>query len=81
VAGADATSAHLKNFIECVRSRQKPVADVEIGHRSTTVPHLGNIAFRTGHKIYWDAEREEIVGDAMAAGLLDRQGRKPWDLI
>jgi predicted dehydrogenase len=80
VAGADATGLHLKNFIDCVRSRQKPVADVEIGHRSTTVPHLGNIAFRTGHKIRWDAEREEIVGDAEAAALLDREARKPWDL-
>lgn len=80
-AGADATALHLKNFIECVRSRQKPVADVEIGHRSTTVPHLGNIAFRTGHKIHWEAEREEIVDDANAAALLDRPPRKPWDLI
>ena len=81
VAGADSTALHLKNFIECVRSRQKPVADVEIGHHSTTVPHLGNIAFRTGHKIHWEAEREEIAGDAMATGLLDRSARKPWDLI
>jgi predicted dehydrogenase len=80
-AGADATALHLKNFIECVRSRQKPVADVEIGHRSTTVPHLGNIAYRTGRKIHWEAEREEIVGEAMAAALLDRPPRKPWDLI
>ena len=81
VAGADSTALHLKNFIECVRSRQKPVADVEIGHHSTTVPHLGNIAFRTGHKIHWEAEREVIAGDAMATGLLDRSARKPWDLI
>jgi predicted dehydrogenase len=81
VAGADATGLHLKNFIECVRSRQKPVADVEIGHRSTTVPHLGNIAFRTGRRIHWDAGREEIVDDAAASELLDRQARKPWDII
>jgi predicted dehydrogenase len=80
-AGADATALHLKNFIDCVRSRQKPVADVEIGQRSTTVPHLGNIAFRTGHKIHWNAEREEIVGNADAATLLDRPARKPWNLI
>ena len=72
---------HLKNFIECVRTRQKPAADVEIGHRSTIVPHLGNIAFRTGHKIRWDAEREEIVDDPKASELLDRPARKPWDLI
>ncbi|HEY6291871.1 MAG TPA: Gfo/Idh/MocA family oxidoreductase [Terriglobia bacterium] len=81
VAGADATGLHLKNFIECVRTRQKPDADVEIGHRSTTVPLLGNIAFRTGHKIHWDAEREEIPDDPKASGLLERPARKPWDLI
>jgi predicted dehydrogenase len=81
VSGADATSLHLKNFIECLRSRQRPLAEVETGHRSSTVPHLGNIAFRTGHKISWDAQREEIVGDANAAALLDRTARKPWDLI
>ena len=81
VAGADSTGLHLKNFIECVRTRQKPVANVEIGHRSTIVPHLGNIAFRTGRKIHWDAEREEIPYDPKAAELLDRPARKPWDLI
>ena len=81
VSGDDATALHLKNFIECIRTRQKPVADVEIGHRSTTVPHLGNIAFRTGHKIRWDAEREEILDDPQASQFLDRPVRKAWDLI
>jgi len=81
VAGEDATGLHLKNFIACVRSRQKPVADVEIGHRSTIVPHLGNIAFRTGRKIRWDAEREEILDDPKASEFLERPARKPWDLI
>ena len=81
VAGADATGLHLTNFVDCVRSRQKPLADVETGHRSTTVPHLGNIAFRSGRKIRWDAGREEIVDDANAAALLGRAARKPWDLL
>jgi len=80
-AGEDATGLHLKNFIECVRTRQKPTADVEIGHRSTIVSHLGNIAFRTGHKIRWDSEREEILDDLAASALLDRPARKPWDFI
>jgi predicted dehydrogenase len=81
VAGEDATDLHVKNFIECVRSRQKPAADVEIAHRSTIVPHLGNIAFRAGTKICWDAAREEIVDDPKASQFLDRPARKPWDLI
>ena len=77
----DATALHVKNFIDCVRSRKKPAADVEIGHHSTIVAHLGNIAYRSGHKIRWDAPKEQIVDDAEASKLLARQARKPWDLI
>lgn len=77
-SGADRTDLHIKNFLECVHSRQKPVADVEIGHRSTIVPHLGNIAIRTGHKLHWDAEKEEITGDREASALLSRTARQPW---
>lgn len=80
-SGEDATALHAKNFIECVRSRQRPAADVEIGHRSTAVGHLGNIALRTGHKIHWDADRELILDDSEASALLGRTPRKPWDLI
>jgi len=81
VAGEDSTDLHIENFIECIRTRQKPAGDVEIGHRSTIVPHLGNIALRTRHKIRWDAEREEIIGDPEASELLDHPARKTWNLI
>jgi predicted dehydrogenase len=77
----DATALHARNFIECVRSRAKPAAEVEIGHRSTTVPHIGNIAYLTGRKLHWDAQKEEFNGDAEASRLLRRVPRKPWDLI
>ena len=80
-SGEDATGLHVRNFIECVRSRQRPVADVEIGHRAAAVSHLGNIAYRTGRKIRWDAPREEIAGDSGASALLASKARKPWDLI
>jgi predicted dehydrogenase len=81
VTGQDRTDLHTRNFIDCVRSRQRPVADVEIGHRSTTLPLLGNIAYRTGRKIRWNAEREEIADDREATELLGRQARAPWNLI
>jgi predicted dehydrogenase len=82
VDGRDCTDLHVANFIECVRSRQRPVADVEIGHRSSNVCHLGNIAYRLGgRRLTWDAEREEIVGDPEASALLWRQPREPWDVI
>ena len=77
----DATGLHVKNFIECVRSRKQPAAGAGIGHRSTNVAHLGNIAYRSGHKIHWNAVRDEIVGNGDASKLLSRKARKPWDLI
>jgi predicted dehydrogenase len=80
-SGEDATNLHIKNFVDCMRSRSKPVADVEIGHRASIVGHLGNISYRVGRKIQWDSAKEEIVGDAEASKLLFREMRKPWDII
>jgi predicted dehydrogenase len=80
-AGTDRTDLHVQNFIDCVRSRKDPVATVESGHRASTVAHLGNIAYRTGRKIHWDGEKEQIIGDPEAAKLLWREPRKQWDLI
>ncbi|MBI1792141.1 MAG: Gfo/Idh/MocA family oxidoreductase [Acidobacteria bacterium] len=77
----DATALHARNFIECVRSRQKPNADIEIGHRSTIVPLLGNIAWKTGKKLRWDGVKEEFQNDPEASRLLGRAARKPWDLV
>jgi hypothetical protein len=79
--GDEALSEHIRNFIDCVRSRQLPNADVEIGHRSTTAPHLGNISYRVGRKLQWDSERQDFRGDAAASLLLAREPRKPWNLI
>jgi predicted dehydrogenase len=77
----DATGLHVKNFIECVRTRNRPAADVETGHRSTIVAHLGNIAFRSGRKIHWEFAKEDIVDDPESSKLLGRAARKPWDII
>jgi predicted dehydrogenase len=77
----DATDQHVRDFINCVRSRKRPTADVEIGHRATTAAHLGNIAFRIGRKIRWDADTEEILDDRPASVLLARPARRPWDMI
>jgi predicted dehydrogenase len=81
VTGKDATDLHVRNFIECVRSRERPVCDVEIGHRATSVAHLGNIAYKTRKKLVWDAGREAFPDEPEANRLLGRQARKPWDLI
>ena len=52
---------------------------MEIGHRSATVCHLGNLAVRLGRKLTWDPAKEEIAGDPEAARMLDRPYRAPWD--
>ena len=71
---------HYQNFLDCIKSREKPICDVEIGHRSATVCHLGNIALRLGKRIKWDAAKEQIIGDDEAAGMLTRPYRQPWKL-
>lgn len=75
---ADFNDNHMKNWLDCIKSRAKPVADVETGHRSATVCHLGNIARWTGRKLQWDPVSEQFVGDPDANHYLDRERRKPW---
>jgi predicted dehydrogenase len=71
---------HVQNWLDCIRSREKPVADVEIGHRSTTVCHLGNIARWLGRKLTWDPLKETFPGDDEANRYLDRPRRKGYEL-
>ena len=70
--------AHVQNFFDCVRSRQKPVADVEIGHRSISACHLGVIAYKVGRQVHWNAQEERIIGDDEAQKLVSKQYRAPW---
>jgi predicted dehydrogenase len=70
---------HARNFLDCIKSRQTPISDLESSHRVATALHLANISLRVGRRIVWDAEKEEIVGDAEAAAMLARPYRKPWD--
>ena len=71
---------HMQNWLDCIKSREKPVADVEIGHRSATVCHLGNIARELGRKLHWDPVQEQFVDDPDANQYLDRPRRKPYEL-
>ncbi len=71
---------HKQNFIDCVRSRRDPIASAEIGHRSCSSCVLGEISMRLGRKIKWDAETEQIIGDAEANRMLSRPMRAPWQL-
>ena len=69
---------HARNFIDCVRSRQRPRVDIEEGHLSTTLAHLGNIVSRTGRGFAYDATREAVPGDGDANKLVKRMYRPHW---
>ncbi len=76
----DPRPAHVRNFLDCVKSRQQPVLNLDVAHHLSTVAHLGNIAYRTGVKVAWDAAQERIPGDAAADRLVSVNYRKPWTL-
>jgi hypothetical protein len=71
---------HMQNWIDCIKTRKRPNADVEIGHRSISVCHLINIARQIGRRLRWDPEKEIFLGDAEANTYLDRPRRKGWEL-
>ena len=71
---------HVRNFLDAVKSRQDPIEPVEIGHRTATLCHLGNIAMRLKRKIRFDPATEQIPGDQEAQAMLARPMRPPWHL-
>jgi predicted dehydrogenase len=71
---------HLQNWLDAIKSRERPIADVEIGHRSATICHLGNIARYAGRKLRWDSARELFPDDTEANAWLDRPRRKGYEL-
>jgi predicted dehydrogenase len=80
-SSAEQFDLHARNFLDCIKSRQRPASDVEDGHRTTTACHLANISLRLGRKLKWDAAKEEIIGDREASAMLERPYRKPWDNV
>jgi hypothetical protein len=77
---ASAEKPHLRNFLDCLKEGRRPNADVEEAHKSTRLCHLGNIAFRTGHVLRFDAATETVVDDDAATALLGRSYRKGFEL-
>lgn len=71
---------HLQNWLDCIRSRQRPVADVEIGHRSVSLCHLANITRLVGRKLQWDPDKEQFLGDDEANRLVSRPRRQGYEL-
>lgn len=73
-----ASDNHMQNWVDCIRSRRKPICDVAVGASSVTIGLLGNIAYWTGRTLRWDAAKQQIVGDEAASRLLDRPKRAPY---
>jgi len=71
---------HHHNFLDCIRTRRRPHADVEIGHRSTSACLLANIAVDCRRQLHWDGQRERFINDEAANRHLYRPYRAPWHL-
>jgi predicted dehydrogenase len=77
---SELANSHLRNFIDSIRTRQRPNADIEVGHASTTLCHLGNIAWRLGREVRFDEESQSFVQDEDANALLTKNYRGEWAL-
>lgn len=74
------TDKHIRNFLDCIKSRGECCCSLEKGHRSTTFAHLATIALETGSVVKWDAEKEEITNSQEANRMLHYEYREPWKL-
>ena len=71
---------HYDDFLQAIRKRSKPVADVEIGHRTATVCNIGNIAYALNRPLKWDPVKE-VFDDAEANKLTGREMKKEWNIL
>ena len=69
---------HEQDFINAMRSRKKPIMTIEAGHAVGTLCILGNISYRLGRGLNWDAKNERVIGDEAANRLIARPNRSPW---
>ncbi|MCZ6796032.1 MAG: Gfo/Idh/MocA family oxidoreductase [Planctomycetota bacterium] len=76
--GKERAQAHFQNFVDCVRSRKTPNAEIREGHLSSRLSHLGNIATRVGRRLRFDAATETFVDDREADALLGKEYRQPF---
>jgi len=73
--------SHMRNFFECVRSREQPISDVFTHHRTLTTLHLANICIRLGRSLVWDPETEQILGDDEANSMQSREQRRGYEIV
>ena len=74
-------AAHIRDFLDCVKSRRRPVCDIEEGHRSTSYALLANIALATRSRLEWDGKAERFTNNDAANEHLDYEYRQPWSHV
>jgi predicted dehydrogenase len=79
ISRSSGLDAHTRNFYDCIKNRKDPNCTIEMGRNAALVAHLGNIAYRTGKKLYWDA-KEGVIADPEANAFLKTAYREPWKL-
>jgi len=79
-SSADSTSGLIRNFLDCIKTRQKPLCTLEDGHRSTSFAHLANIALAVKQRLEWDSVNERFTNSEKANELLSYEYRKPWKI-
>jgi hypothetical protein len=70
---------HVRNFVDCVKSRATPVSDLASSHRSAVPCHLANLSMKLGRTLRWDEAKQDVVSDPEASALLTKEYRSPWD--
>ena len=79
-SSSTSTTALIRNFLDCIKSRKTPLCPLEEGHRSTSFAHLANIALATRERLQWDAVNERFTNSEAANKMLHYEYRKPWKL-
>lgn len=76
--GWNVMAPHIRNFLDCMRTRKPTVSPPEIAQRAHTIAHCANLSIRLGRKLHWDPEVELSLGDDEANNMLARSMRAPW---
>ena len=77
---ADSTPNLVRNFLDCIKTRQAPFCTLEEGHRSTSFAHLANISLAVKQRLEWDPVNEKFMNSEKANNMLSYEFRKPWKL-
>jgi hypothetical protein len=80
VRQANSIDFHTKNFLDCIKSRQQPNCSIETGRNTAVNAQLGNIAYKSGGKVFWDEKKNGFINDSKAEDLAKGKYRSPWKL-